>query len=98
VQFLDNFKDVHPYSSFEIAIQPLLKPPYFEEKLVAKNITQCITQDETLWSYILPKVIDPNNQTVSIFVTLDKTFFTFDHKWRIVKQVIIPSKDVKSTL
>ena len=45
----------------------------------------CVTQDETLWSYILPKVIDPNNQTVSIFVTLDKTFFIFDHRWKIVK-------------
>jgi hypothetical protein len=29
-------------------------------------------------------VIDPNNQTVSIFVTMDKAFFTFDHRWKIV--------------
>ena len=40
-----------------------------------------------MWSFTLPRIIDPNNQTVKQSLQFNATFFTFDHLRKAIKQI-----------
>lgn len=40
-----------------------------------------------MWSYTLPKIIDPNNQNVKLSISFDTTFFSFNQVEKVIKQV-----------
>ena len=51
-----------------------------------------------LWSFTLPKVIDPNNQSVAISTNLSATFFTFDKFKKAIVQIKVFDSSSKQTL
>ena len=95
-QSFKNFDGETPFTSFNISIRTNLvqksyiqKPPYFAEKLLPQNVTQCPDQNSSLWSFTLPKMIDPNNLTITLNASYDTAFFTFDRFSNTVKQIKI---------
>ena len=51
-----------------------------------------------MWSFILPKVIDPNQQSVAISTNLDATFFYFDKFKKAIMQIKVFDSPSKQTL
>lgn len=86
VQSFDKFPGVNPFTSFSVTIQPVDKPPYFKSELVTLNVKQCQNKEETFWTFALPKIMDPNNQTVSPIFNFDPTLFTYDKIEKKIKQ------------
>ena len=50
-----------------------------------------------MWSFTLPRIIDPNNQSVAISTNLDATFFTFDKFKKVIMQIKVFDSPSKQT-
>ena len=78
------FADLNPFVLFKLKILPAsthldkLLPPFFATELVSQNFSQCPGKNVTMWSFTMPKSIDPQNQTVTMSLTFDKAFFAYD--------------------
>lgn len=42
-----------------------------------------------MWSFTMPKLIDPQNQTVDMTLIFDKTFFDYDVISKTLNQIMI---------
>ena len=51
-----------------------------------------------MWSYAMPKQIDPQNETISMTLSFDKTFFVYDGFEKAIKQIMVAQKSTNKTI
>ena len=63
---------------------PDLQAPYFENQLTTQVVvTPCKTAFQ-LWSFALPKILDPEDSVVTLDVKFDSSFFNFDYEANVL--------------
>ena len=63
------------------------QPPFFETLIEPQTVAQCPGSKTELWSFQLPKIMDPNDSFVDLKIQFDNSFFAFDETERTISQI-----------